>query len=140
MLPDAVWERHANPLSGWSRLLAFPVLIVAIYTRKWLALAATVGFLAVNPLLFPAPEEEPDAWMYRVVRAEQHWTDADNSLFGTDFPQVLNVLQIPAFLLALGGALKRRPLATIVGTAATMALKLWFVNELVKWDADRSNE
>lgn len=132
MLPDDAWARHSNPRSGWTRLLAYPVLIVAIYARDRRLLAGTLGFLAVNPVLFSEPEAETDAWMSRVVRAEQCWTDAGNPLFGLGFPQVLNLLQVPVFAYNVYVAVKRRPVETAVATAGTMALKLWFVNELVK--------
>ena len=132
VLPDDAWARHSNPKSGWSRLLAYPVLIVAIYARDRRLLAGTLAFLAVNPVLFPAPDAESDAWMARVVRAERRWTDAGNPLFGLGFPQVLNLLQVPVFAYNLYAAARRRPVGTVLATAATMALKLWFVNELVK--------
>lgn len=131
MLPEGVWDRHSNPKSGWSRLLAYPVAILAIYGRRWRLLAATAVFLAVNPLLFAEPESETDAWMSRVVHAEQSWTDAGEPLFGVGFPQALNLLQVPVFCYNLYVAVRRRPVRTAVATAATMALKLWFVNELV---------
>jgi hypothetical protein len=132
MLPDRVWDRHANPKSGWTRLLAHPVLIAAIYTRKWRLFAAAVAFLVINPVLFSEPESAEEAWMSRVVRAEQRWTDAGEPLFGIGFPQVLNLVQVPVFCYNLYAAARRRPLGAVLSTAAAMGLKLWFVNELVK--------
>lgn len=131
MLPDDAWARHSNPRSGWTRLLAYPVLILAVYARDRRLLAGTLGFLAVNPVLFAEPETESEAWMSRVVRAEQRWTDAGAPLFGIGFPQVLNLLQVPVFCYNVYAAARRRPLETAAATAATMALKLWFVHELV---------
>ena len=55
--PDRFWDRHSNPKSGWTRLLATPVLVFAIYGRKWLLAGLTVLFIAVNPILFPEPDE-----------------------------------------------------------------------------------
>lgn len=139
MLPDTAWERHSNPKSGWTRLLAYPALIVGIYTRKWVALGATLFFIAINPVLFSAPDEEPDDWMYRGVLAERQWSDRGKPFVGLGFPQVLSLVQIFAFLANLYAAYKRRPLATAATTVATMALKLWFVNELIKrYDASES--
>ncbi|MEF8806706.1 DUF6653 family protein [Natronomonas sp.] len=132
MLPDAVWRRHSNPKSGWTRLLAYPVLILAVYTRKWALLGLTLGFVAVNPVLFREPEEEPDDWMYRGVLAERQWSERGKPFVGLGFPQVLSLVQIFAFLANLYAAYKRKPLATVATTVATMALKLWFVNELIK--------
>lgn len=133
LLPDAVWDRHANPLSGWTRLLATPVLMAAIYLRRPRLLAATLLFLVVNPVLFPEPDEAAtDDFMYRVVRAEEAWDDAGNAVLGLDYPQVLNALNVGATVYALYAALRRRPLGTVLGTAATMGLKLWYVAELVR--------
>ncbi|MFT4883664.1 MAG: hypothetical protein ACI8U4_001173 [Natronomonas sp.] len=139
MLPETAWERHSNPKSGWTRLLSYPALIVGIYTRKWAALGATLFFIAINPVLFSAPDEEPDDWMYRGVLAERQWSDRGKPFVGLGFPQVLSLVQIFAFLANLYAAYKRRPLATAATTVATMALKLWFVNELIKrYDASES--
>ena len=89
------------------------------------------GLLAVTPVLFPEPETERDAWMSRVVRAEQRWTEAGQPLFGLGFPQVLNLLQVPVFCYNVYAAVRRRSVVTVAATAATMALKLWFAGELV---------
>lgn len=131
MLPDAVWNRHANPKSGWTRLLAYPVLVAAVYARNVPLLGATIAFLVVNPLLFPEPDPEEGDWMTDAVRAEQWWTETDRPLVGLGFPQVLNLLLVPVFAYNLIAAVRRRPVATVVTTVATMALKLWFVAELV---------
>ena len=131
MLPENVWERHSNPKSGWTRLAAYPVLVFALYARNWRLFLATVAFTALNPILFAAPESPSDDWMSRVVRAEREWTDAGNPLFGTGFPQVLNLLQLPVFCYNLYAAYRRYPLRTLLATIATMTLKLWFVAELV---------
>ncbi|MFC7226404.1 hypothetical protein N0B31_03235 [Salinirubellus salinus] len=134
LLPGSVWNRHANPKSGWSRLLTTPVLMAAIYLRKPRLLLATLAFLVVNPVLFPEPtEDQQDEFMYRVVRAEEAWTDSGRPLFGLEYPQLLNGLNVFASVYALYAALTRDPKGTVVGTAATMVLKLWFVGELVRW-------
>jgi hypothetical protein len=133
LLPDAVWDRHANPLSGWSRLLATPVLFAAIYWRRPRLLLATVAFLVLNPVLFSPPDEDAaDDFMYRVVRAEEAWDDTGNSVLALTYPQVLNVLNLGAAAYALVAAVRRRPLGTALGCAATMGLKLWYVGELVR--------
>lgn len=136
MLPESVWRRHSNPKSGWSRLLSYPVLVFALYARKPRLLGATAAFVALNPVLFPEPESEPGDWMYRVVRAEEEWTAAGNPLVGLGYPQVLNLVQIPVFCYNVYAAYRRYPARTLLSTAATMALKLWFVSELVGRAAD----
>jgi hypothetical protein len=84
-------------------------------------------------VLFPEPDEAAaDDFMYGVVRAEEAWDDAGNAVLGLDYPQVLNTLNVGATVYALYAALRRRPLGTVLGTAATMGLKLWYVAELVR--------
>lgn len=135
------WGRHANPASGWSRVPTGPLLLYALYRRNWKLLAGTVLFVAVNPILFPADESEEDdgleGWMTKGVRGEQLW------LQGTDAGRAnwLNVLNVPVFLYALYSAYRQHPRATFLATAATMALKLLFVNEMAKlYERDQSRQ
>ncbi len=135
-LTDRFWNRHSNPWSGWTRLLSTPVLMYALYRHNWRLLAGVVAFVAVNPVLFPepGPEQEGD-WMYRVVEAEQFWLERRESEGARDvlqYPNALNVANVPVFGYALYAAYRRKPVGTVLATAAAMALKLWFVNELVR--------
>lgn len=103
----------------------------AIYARNWKLLAATVAFVVVNPVLFPAPDPETEGdegWMTKGVRGEQLW------LHGADAGRanLLNVANVPVFVLALLSAIQRRPARTAILTALSMALKLTFVNEMAK--------
>jgi hypothetical protein len=35
-MDDRVWRRHANPWSGWTRVTALPLLVLAIWSRVWI--------------------------------------------------------------------------------------------------------
>ena len=125
-LRDVFWARHANPWSSGTRILATPVLTYAIYVRRRGLVAATLAFVAVNPLLFPRPART-DRWLSRIVLAEREWIEAGNGTMGVTYPNVLNLLNVPTSLFALYAARRRRPVATVLGTAAARALKLWWV-------------
>ena len=130
-LADVFWARHANPWSSGTRILATPVLVYAIYRRNRRLLAATLAFVAVNPVLFPRPART-DRWLSRIVLAERVWIDEDNGTMGLDYPNVLNLLNVPASLLAVYAAVRRRPAATVLATATAMVLKLWWVDAIVR--------
>jgi hypothetical protein len=129
-LADAdFWKRHENPASGWTRLPTAPLLMYAIYARNWKLLAATVAFVVVNPVLFPEPgPEAEESWMTRGVRGERLWVEGADA----GRANLLNVASAPAFLLALVSAIRRRPAQMAFFTALSMALKLAFVDEMVK--------
>lgn len=41
-MTDSVWARHANPWSVWTRYMALPVLVMAIWSRVWLGWGSVV--------------------------------------------------------------------------------------------------
>jgi hypothetical protein len=131
VLPEWVWERHANPWSGWTRAATTPLLVFALYRRNWKLVAALVGWLVVNPAAFPAPKER-NAWMTRGVDAEQVWLAAGNGTVGTDYPNVLNLLNAPATLYLGWATLRRRPVHAVVATALVMGLKLLWMDEIIE--------
>ncbi|QIB74056.1 hypothetical protein GL213_09535 [Halogeometricum borinquense] len=130
-LEDTFWERHANPWSAGTRFLGFPALIVALYRRDRRLLAATLVFLAVNPVLFPRPART-DNRLSRYVLAEREWLNHGNETMSFDYPNVLNVLNVPMTLYAVGSALRRDPVGSVLGTLGVMGLKLWWVEAIVR--------
>ena len=130
-LEATFWERHANPWSAGTRILAYPVLMYAIYHRDPKLLAATSAFFALNPVLFPRPART-DNWLSKIVLAEREWIDAGNGTMGLDYPNVLNVLNVPVTAYAFASALRRKPLGTLLGTLGVMVLKLWWTDAIVK--------
>ena len=130
-LEDAFWTRHSNPWSGATRFALSPVLAYALYRRNWRLLGLALAFAVVNPILFPPPEDT-DNWFSRAVIAERAWLDAGNGTVGTDYPDVLNLLNVAVALYALYAAVRRRPVGTAVGTALTMALKTLWVEAIIR--------
>lgn len=131
-LEDAFWERHANPKSGWSRLLVSPLLVLACYRRDRRLLALALLVAVLNPVAFPRAAPETDTWMTRVVRAERWWLETGHDTLGLGWPNVLNTLNLPTFAATLYLAYRRRPLPAVVGLALSMALKLCWVGLIAR--------
>ena len=126
-----LWARHSNPKSGWSRVPIGPILVYALYHRKWMLLAAALLWTAINPILFSSPEND-DAWMTRAVLAERWWTrEEENRTLGLSYPNVCNIGSLVATVYTLYVAWRRRPVGTALGTGLAVGLKLWWVRELV---------
>ena len=85
IMKDETWYRHANPWSGWSRILSQPILYVPIWflqdfianpVQNWYVI---LGFIlvavwyAINPLIFPKPKNY-DNWISKGVLGEKAWT------------------------------------------------------------------
>ena len=131
-LEEQFWERHSNPKSGWSRTVLLPALLYAIYDRNWRLAAAAIVFTVVNPVLFSPPDDD-STWMTRVVLAERWWTRERRSrIFDGSYPNGLNLCNVPVSVYAFLAAYRRRPVRAAVAGAASMALKFWYVAELVR--------
>ncbi len=133
MKEEEIWARHSNPKSGWSRMAAGFVIVGALYHRKWSVLGLTVLFLILNPVLFREPTEESDDWMYKVVRAEERWTNDGNCLIGLGYPQILNTVSIPVGLYGLYAAYKRKPISTVVFPLVSQGLNQWCMKEIIEY-------
>ena len=138
-LEDAFWTRHANPWSGGTRYAVSPVLTYALYHRNWRLLGLSLAFAAVNPVLFPPPKDT-DGWLSHAVLAERAWLEAGNGTLGTDYPNVLNLLNVQVTLYTLYAAVRRRPVGAAVGTALQMALKTLWVESVIRRTGVREGE
>ena len=84
-MTDAIWRRHANPWSGWTRFSALPLLALAIWSRVWIggfawgAVALALFWVWLNPRLFPEPARF-DAWMTKGVMGERVFLENRDNL------------------------------------------------------------
>ncbi|MBP9757306.1 MAG: hypothetical protein KBD06_01780 [Candidatus Pacebacteria bacterium] len=130
ILSEKVWERHANPWSGWSRVVSMPVIAVGLYLHNVWILGAAVVWLFVNPVLFPKPRSV-DNWMSKGVLGEQLYY-GDGKKFKRDLPTLLNVLNVPVFISFMYFAWQQQALLTIFAGVLTMTIKFWFIDRMVR--------
>jgi len=135
---ERFWKRHSNPKSGWSQAALLPVILYAIYHRNWKIAVAAAIFTFVNPFLF-APPKDNDAWMTRVVLAEQWWKEENRGFIDLSYPNVLNVVKIPMTIYAIVAAYRRQSIHSVLAGGTSMLLKFWYVAELVR-EYDATNE
>jgi len=134
-----VWERHSNQKSGWSRVLVLPVLLYAVSDRNWKLGMAAVAFTLVNPVLF-SPPEDTDAWMTRVVLAEEWWVEEQRAArLGTHVSEPSQPSQHPFDGIRVRFRLPEKPVRAALSGMGSMILKFWYVGSLVRrYDAEQS--
>lgn len=138
-MDDETWARHANPLSGWTRLPIAPLLALAIWSRVWigpwcwLPILALVVWAYVNPRAFPRPARA-DGWMSRAVHGERVLLNADAVPVPADMAQAarrlsaLSLLGLPPLVWGLWAL---DAWAVVAGLALSIYPKLWFLDRMV---------
>lgn len=146
-MDDATWARHANPWSGWTRIVILPLLSLAIWSRVWFGWGAVLPVLAVvvwtwvNPRLFGPPASN-HAWMTKGVLGERVWLASGTSPIPSHHARVGRILNIAAGIgvIVLAYGLWRLSLGwTTAGLVATMGAKLWFLDRMVWLLEDTAN-
>jgi len=130
-----MFQRHAHPLSAWSRLLSAPLLLVPLWTRRWWLYLPIGAWFAVNPVMTP-PAEDMSSFATQAMLGEKSWTRDPMSE-----PKLLVLSGLASASLAgtMVAAYRRSTTGAVVGTAFFMTLtlcewKLWadrFRRELV---------
>ena len=138
-MDDATWERHSNPLSGWSRVPALPLLSLAIWSRDWWgwycvwAIILVVVWIWVNPRLFGPPKSN-DAWMTQGVLGERIWLARSSNpipLHHARTTRLLNIFAGLGVLVLAVGLWKLDFGLTLAGLSISMGAKLWFLDRMV---------
>ena len=115
----AVFARHANPWSAWTRWVSTPLVLVPIWTRSGRHAAVVAAWFAVNPVVFPKPADHR-AWSSRAVLGEELWI----SNRPRDAALGVNAAASAAGVIALLAARRHRLVPAATATAAQMALLL----------------
>lgn len=124
---ETLWNRHESPVSVWWLVLMYPVLVCAIYRRSRPLVGVLALSLAAN-LFVVSPPETDDAWATRVVRGEREWLD--RGLFSSESDLLIVAVGGAVNLYTLRAAVHRRPVETVVGTAASLLLTFLFFHRM----------
>lgn len=122
------WSRHANPWSVWTLVIAYPVLILAIYRRDRLLVAGTLAFVVANPFVFSPPLDDA-AWATRVVLGERVWLERG---LVRSWETLVAAVCAPVYLYTIRAAVERRPVRTTIGTTMSLVLILVFFRRMAR--------
>jgi hypothetical protein len=134
------WERHANPISVWTRFAVLPMLALSIWSRDWIGwwclvpIVASLVFMMVNPLLFPKPRSTRN-WASKSVFGERVWSERTTVAVPAQFTAA--ALAPTYAFQALGAALLAYGLVrldvtdTIAGIVILQTAKAWYLDRQV---------
>jgi hypothetical protein len=113
----AVFARHSNPWSAWTRWASTPLLLVPVWRRSWRDAALVGVWMAVNPVVFGKPAHER-AWATRAILGEEQWI-AERPI---DAAMAVDVAATVAGVLAVVAARRHRAMPAAAATAVEMGL------------------
>ena len=115
----AVFARHSNPWSAWTRWLSTPLVLVPLWTRRWSHAAILGAWMVANPVIFPRPADE-QAWSTRAVLGEELWIRERPR----DAAMAVDAAATLTGITALIAARRHRAAPAAGATAVTMGLVL----------------
>ncbi|MBO0865540.1 MAG: hypothetical protein J2P16_10770 [Mycobacterium sp.] len=129
----AIFARHCNPWSAWTRWASTPLVLVPVWTRRWSHAAVIALWLAVNPVIFGKPAHDRN-WATRAMLGEERWiTDRPR-----DAAAAVSAVTSAAAIVAIVAARGHRLLLASAATAVQMALTLVYWRQMVRYrDRDR---
>ena len=138
-MSDAVWARHANPWSVWTRLSVLPLIALAVWSRVWigpwcwLAVAAALAWTWFNPRVFPVPQPAR-SWASRGVFGERVWLARGRVAVPARHrlaPNLLSGLALAGLPVLVFGLVQLAVWPTVCGVVLMSVAKLWFVDRMV---------
>lgn len=139
-MSDAVWERHANPWSVWTRVITgLPTILGALWSIRilgwWSALVIAAVFLWIwlNPRLFPPPADTRN-WGSKVTFGERVWLNRKHVPIPDHHSKAASLLSLAAglgFIVAAYGAIQHQLGLTILGAVISWFGKMWFCDRMV---------
>lgn len=138
-MSDAVWARHANPWSGWTRMPIAPLLALAIWARAWIGvwclvpIAVLVIWTWVNPRAFPVPRVA-NSWMSRAVFGERVLLNAAAVPIPAHHARaarLLSILPILGLPPLVYGLWVYDVWAVVAGLVLAIGPKMWFLDRMV---------
>ncbi len=138
-MTEQTWERHANPLSVWTRAATAPVLFVVVWSHTWLGwwslllVLFVAGWLIVNPRVFPKPRSTNN-WGSKATFGERVWADRHKLKLPRHFlvlPWILVCVSGSGFVLGLVACWFNAFWPAFCGLCLTYLGKMWFLDRMV---------
>jgi hypothetical protein len=139
IMSERTWLRHANPWSGFTRIITYPFVFIPIWyfqefledpVNNWypaLGIILVVLWFWLNPRIFPKPKNY-DHWLSMGVLGEKVWTSSRRY---KDSNLLLSFLMSPFFFIAIYTAYMKMFWATMFFAVCAFILKLWFIDRMV---------
>ena len=146
LMNEETWQRHANPWSGYSRMLTLPLLVWVLWNRRslgnwtWIWLGILMIWNWLNPRLFRKPKHL-NAWMSKAVLGERIWLQRrqlqipPEQTRGIDQLVLLSASGMPWMIY---GVARWRVLPALFGMVLIYAGKLLFLDRMAKLKEARS--
>jgi hypothetical protein len=124
----AMFARHANPWSAWSRWASTPLVLLPVWTRRRSHALVIAIWFALNPVIFPHISDER-SWATRAMLGEELWI----SRRPRDSAAAVSAVTSLVAIVALVGARCRRAVPAAVATATQMVLTLVYWQQMVRY-------
>jgi hypothetical protein len=124
----AIFARHCNPWSAWTRWASTPLTLVPISTRRRDHAVLLALWLAVNPFVFGKPANE-HAWSTRAILGEERWVGNRPR----DAALVVSALTSAVSLLGVIAARRHRLRPAALAVVAQMSLALLYWEQMVRY-------
>ena len=138
-MDDTTWDRHANPLSVYTRFSILPLFILAVWSRIWLGwwclipIALTLFWTWYNPRAFEKPKSTKN-WASRVTLGERQYLNRKNQPIPEHHHGVLittQVLSAVGFIPLIYGLVILNIWAALLGAVLIIIAKTWFCDRMV---------
>lgn len=139
-MDEATWERHANPLSVWTRVVTgLPLMLGAVWSIKpmgyWscAVIAPVILWIWLNPRLFSVPKQTNN-WGSKVTFGERIWLNkGESNIPGHHriWAKFLSIITGIGFLIAVVAAYQNHLLLTVFGGTVSWFGKMWFCDRMV---------
>ena len=124
----AIFARHCNPWSAWTRWASTPLTLVPVWTRRWSHAGWIALWFAVNPVVFGKPAHER-AWSTRAMLGEELWIGRRPR----DAAMLVSAVTSASAVGAVVAARRRRAGPVAIATAVQMALTLVYWEQMVRY-------
>jgi hypothetical protein len=133
-LRRAMFARHCHPWSAWTRWASTPLILVPVWTRRrshavWVAI-----WLALNPVVFGAPDDQR-AWSTRAMLGEELWITRRPR----DAAMAVSALTSVSALAAVVSARRHRLPPAVIATVLQMSLTLIYWQQMVRYLQSHDN-